>query len=354
MKTSNFNTLTELKLEVTKYCPMNCLHCSSSSNSSCKSSMTIHFAKRIINEFWAMGGREIIFTGGEPLCWPYLNEVVEFSSNIGLDVSLYTTGLVLGDNGVLKVGIDILKKALERKIKFIFCIHSFKQETHDFLTSKRGSFYGTVKAIEFLKKLDAAVYLHYVPMKLNINQFIQIAFFGKRMNMNGLSILRLVPQGRGAENYKKLLPTSNQMINFIRDYMFLKRSNLKDLIKMGSPFNLINPTGYTPCPAASKSLSVSASGNCYPCDGFKFLAKKDYNNSLLHQSLEEVYQKSDILNRIREIKRMSMKDDGVRNSSCIAQKCLINGTLNFKSIDPLLPISKRFFSSQSGVKNEAI
>jgi len=87
-------SLRQLKLEVTHSCPLNCLHCSSDASAQCTREMTAANCKRILGEAIALGITEVAFSGGEPLIWPSLEEIIGNVQPAKLQVHIYTSGNV--------------------------------------------------------------------------------------------------------------------------------------------------------------------------------------------------------------------------------------------------------------------
>lgn len=84
--------LKEVKIELTNKCSRNCKHCSSNATSSIGNLKILDFedVSRIIKEAKLMGADTIVFTGGEPLMYDRLPELVELTSKLGMKSTIYT------------------------------------------------------------------------------------------------------------------------------------------------------------------------------------------------------------------------------------------------------------------------
>ena len=84
--------LREVKIELTNKCSRNCKHCSSNATSSIGNIKLLDFddVYRIIKEAKLMGAETIVFTGGEPLMYDRLSELVELTSKLGMKSTIYT------------------------------------------------------------------------------------------------------------------------------------------------------------------------------------------------------------------------------------------------------------------------
>ena len=136
-------------------------------------------------------------SGGEPLCYPDLQQVLRLCSEDGINVSVYTTGIANG-SGHLHVLSDVVLDLLEEtKATTIFSVHGALESTHEQVTRAAGSFRLTVRAIEKAVSRGLPVQMHVVPMAINLAELADIAYFAADTGVQQISWLRFVPQGRG-------------------------------------------------------------------------------------------------------------------------------------------------------------
>jgi MoaA/NifB/PqqE/SkfB family radical SAM enzyme len=85
-----------LSIEVTTRCNIDCAHCFARAGISERSSLSLELAKEIIDEGYNVGYRHLHFTGGEPLLWEGLIEVLDYAFDVGHQtVFLNTNGTLL-------------------------------------------------------------------------------------------------------------------------------------------------------------------------------------------------------------------------------------------------------------------
>lgn len=87
-----------LRLITTRACPLLCGFCSVSAGPGRREMMDPNAADRLLRQFASQGGSEITLTGGEPLIHPAIDQLAGTAQELGLDVTLFTMGLV--DGGV--------------------------------------------------------------------------------------------------------------------------------------------------------------------------------------------------------------------------------------------------------------
>ena len=99
-----------LSIEVTTQCNSACLHCFARDGFSKLSSMPVNLAKKIIAEGYNAGYRHLHITGGEPLLWDGLFEVLNYVVDLGYEtVFLNTNGTLIteGVSGLLSAYGDL-------------------------------------------------------------------------------------------------------------------------------------------------------------------------------------------------------------------------------------------------------
>ncbi|MEZ5044089.1 MAG: radical SAM protein [Saprospiraceae bacterium] len=79
------------------------------------SSSTRETAMKVLEESALAGVKAVLWTGGgEPLIWPILPDMIEYSASLGMVNALYTNGVMLGRNP------EISKKLLSPSMKMMF------------------------------------------------------------------------------------------------------------------------------------------------------------------------------------------------------------------------------------------
>ncbi|MFC1730085.1 radical SAM protein [candidate division KSB1 bacterium] len=328
--------LKELKLEVTHQCSLHCVHCSSDASPSSTIEMTENECNRIILEALELGVQEIVFSGGEPLIWSPLEKAINIASKNGLKITIYTSGNVPN----ISEKITLLKSLGVNKC--IFSLFGASALSHDRITRHRGSFDITLKAIEYsyLNKLNPEI--HFVPFNDNFREIDNIAKIAEKYNVNRISVLRFVTQGRGYL-YKKHVLSKLQNIELKNRIKDLRKRGFN--IRTGSPYNFLLINDNAQCPSGIDRLIVTPDLRIYPCDAFKQIKAEeivgtlDYS-TLVKYSLIDCWNNSPFLLAVREYlttpfakpcENCSVLEFCL--SGCLAQKAVINGNLE-KCPDP--------------------
>lgn len=292
--------LEEVKIELTKKCPLSCVHCSSEASSDDPLQLSRESVISLISQSNKMKIKSVAFSGGEPLLWPWISEAVTESHLKGLNSSLYSTGINLNNNGANDIN-SLAERGLGR---VIFSLYSPFKESHEAITRQSGSFGKTTTVMRELRENNIPREIHFVPIKLNFTHLAKLIDLAKELNVKKISILRFVPHGRGIT-----LKNSNEMLSRketieLRKLILECKSQNDVEIRLGSPYNILILNEDIDCIAARKTICIGPNGNIYPCDAFKSIEPSEigivdkYHNILEH-SLKECWEKSAYLNAIR-------------------------------------------------------
>ena len=305
----------ELTLELTDWCPLECIHCSSNSGLGCGNRLETEFALELVTAAARLGAEKISFGGGEPTACESFRTVITRAVDLGMSAEVFTCGLGLAaeeprglDEGIIEVCKELVGA------KFIFSIHGATAETHDHVTQMSGSFDLLLRAVEKCLEAGIECEMNYVPMRVNMGEFAQLVGLAGGYGIKKVSVLRFVPQGRGLENRAELEMSRDEETCFVEGLMRLRAQGNVE-VRTGSPFNGIIPGNAVPCRAGSGKLVVQANGNVLPCEVFKHHRRCEWNLSVHRQSLSEILQAPQLLG-LRDM---------LQNSACL--ECPVHSRL---------------------------
>lgn len=326
--------LRELKIEVTRECPLRCLHCSSNGAPHAPEKLEPTRVADIIREFADMGGETLAISGGEPLVYKDLLLILNVCRTLDIQPDFYTTGIYSNGVSLSPISKNTLQLLGESCAKVVFSVHGARAETHDTLTRVAGSFFTTMEAIQ--RTLDTRILteVHVVPTAINFAEIDDMVRLFASMGIKRVSWLRFVPQGRGELNRDMLQLTKEQLRRLAHARIELQQMYPEVEIRTGSPFNILCPQSPTPCVAGLSVLAVRPDGQIVPCDAFKQFRSPYRSSSILDHSLLEVWQKSDLLNEVRRIHESRYSHQcrscpaySRCHSGCLAQNAIAAGRL---------------------------
>ena len=329
--------LKEIKIEVTHDCMLSCVHCSSLASEITGRSMNWLSCENILNEAKAIGIETIAFSGGEPLLLEYVPKAIEQAYQFGIETHIYTTGNVPHFEETLR---QLNRAGLS---KIMFSLFGTNAEQHEKVTKSYGSYNKTISAAQYCVSLGLQTEFHFVPLNHNFRALPEIVRKARNMGIDKVSILRLVPQGRGASTrHEELSEDQNlELRKLIKDL----RSDGYD-IRLGSPYNFLMLNEKPQCCAGIDRITIGPDLRIFPCDAFKHISPSDIGASadysdLGNHSLAECWEKSPYLNIVRNYLMSDFASEcsacnNLTNcrSGCMAQKFYAFKELK-KTTDPM-------------------
>lgn len=292
----------ELTLELTDWCPSECLHCSSGSGPSCTNSLSRKLLLRLVDEAGRLGAAKVSFGGGEPTASDSFFPVARRVLESGMLLEVFTCGLAKTTHGITSLPPTIIENCTGLKdIKFIFSFHGATAHTHDYITQIPQSYNCLVTSLKDCLRAGIECEMNFVPLRVNVHEFTHLVNLAQDLQITRISVLRFVPQGRGALNRKELELCPEEEALFVNELLRLRAQSSVD-IRTGSPFNGIVPGNKVPCRAGFGKLVVQADGNALPCEVFKHHKRCQWGLSVHNMTLSRIVespQVSDLQNQIQ-------------------------------------------------------
>jgi len=279
------NTLSELVLELTDWCPLACLHCSSNSEPNRNTRLEEQVVHRLLKEAKALGASQVSFGGGEPTASPLFVRSLQTVAKLGMKSEVFTCGVLHTGGKARPLNGGILER-LSRipAVKLIFSFHGATPQVHDQVTQTSGSFVCLMASLTAAIKAGILCEMNYVPMRLNAHQLEHLVELASDLGIRRVSLLRFVPQGRGLVNRPELELSREAEDTFVAELTHIRQERKVEL-RTGSPFNGIIPGNHVPCRAGSGKLVVQSDGNVLPCEVFKHVQMRCWGLSACAMSL---------------------------------------------------------------------
>lgn len=329
--------LKELKIEVTYNCPLACVHCSSNASKENQLAMSLEQCVEILTDAIQLGIEQVAFSGGEPLIWEGLDSVIHYAHQNNIQTTIYTSGNISDPRAVFQnlknCGLD----------KAVFSLYSDNERDHDRVTRTRGSFCKTLLSIDECCKNGIVPEVHFVALASNYQKLPNIVSLAENHGVLKVSVLRFVPQGRGALISHADTMSKEQNLDLKKIIQSLRAEGHD--IRTGSPFNVLWLNATPKCMAGRDRLVVAPDTAIYPCDAFKqiraeTIAGASEYSTLNQHPLMDCWEKSEYL----QIVRQAILDNPTEpcsscpiysqcGSGCLAQKYLHYGVLT-KNPDP--------------------
>lgn len=322
--------LNEISLEIIQKCPNNCLHCSSYSNANSSHILDYDVFVRTIDNAVELGMSRLCLSGGEPFEHPMIIDMVRYAKLNGVEVFIYTSGLVTNqDNQIISISSDKLKKLKALEVdKLIFNVEAAVESIYDEVMGTSNCFEKMKKSIIDSKSFDIYSEIHFVPMKINMSQIVPVFEMAKDLKVDKISFLRLVLQGRAKHNSDRVALTDQEYesVNYILRGL---EGNGEIDIRRGIP--LSSKEEGKKCNAGTSKLIIRYDGAVFPCEAFKYIYALN-NGSFISPDninvtpLKEIYKNSAFLKSLRG----EIIDFNLNNGSC--EMCPAQWRINKKLI----------------------
>ena len=309
--------LKEVKIELTNRCSRNCKHCSSNATNDNDNLKKLDYEDiiKIIKQAKLMNVESIVFTGGEPLMYDRLPELVEATSKLGMKSIIYS--FEYRTDNTLNMYRNLIDLGLN---KIVYSLADTLSDEKDISVYNMIDFFDKV-----YENNDARLGFHYTVSKDSFSKLEStltetIEIFKSRSYFDIVSLLRFVPHGKGITSMdlskEELMAIKNLYLN----------SNFKDKIRLGSPWNILGIEN-SPCIIADEIMIIGFDGIAYPCDSIKYFNKLGISGNIKENSLIEMYN-SEYFSNIRKFNTdnscYSCKKYSICKSGCIGQKIINN------------------------------
>ncbi len=153
--------LNGIQFELTGRCNERCIHCYLNNTKKDEGiDMPLEKVKSIIDEFAENQGLHVTLSGGEMLMHKDILEIIRYCRKKDMVISLLSNLMALRDDQ-----IPVIKEANVSAVQV--SLYSMDPEIHDYITTIKGSFARTKRAIEKLVEADVPVMISCPVMKAN-------------------------------------------------------------------------------------------------------------------------------------------------------------------------------------------
>ena len=233
----------------------------------------------------------IHFTGGEPLLYKGLWDVVAYARKQGYAVAIMTNGCL--------VSAEDAKKASLHGISDIQVSLEGPEALHDSIRGK-GSFAAMAKGVEKLAKAGNRVYGNVTLSRLNADLIDETVAVARQIGCHGIGFSRVVPCGRGKALLDSLLSPDElrhayQKITTLNEPDF--GVNIGDPLAgepMASSASPENDLTFSGCSAGYSGLTITSDGSVMPCRRIGLIV-----GNLKNDSLRSLWASSDLLWQLR-------------------------------------------------------
>jgi radical SAM protein with 4Fe4S-binding SPASM domain len=275
-----------LQLHVLNACNLKCRHCYDWKNPTV--TLTFEQELMVIDNFadflkkMEMDG-EISFTGGEPLLYDRLPELIDYAKSQDVFIKPYVL-----TNGTVRPTEKILD-CLVRNHAGVQVSIDGTETIHDEIRGI-GNYRKSIVGIKKFLAVGLKVSVHYVIMRRNAKTIPEFVKAMEDLGIKRVNFSCLIPIGPGAQE-EMLTPAENRDV--IENIALLQKGRLINLLSTRPLWYTVGSSGF--CPVGYKTLTIDAAGQFMPCRRLPILlgdARRD--------SFFRVWFGSEFLQKIRE------------------------------------------------------
>lgn len=206
------------QIHPSQHCNYSCSHCYSSSSPNQKIFLTKVEIEQAISDAAAMGYGVLSISGGEPMMYPYLKEILETAKNEGMSTSLVTNGSFRAESYKKIAGLlDTIAVSLDGN-----------EETHDSVRGRKGAFRKVDAFLDFMQGYVLKTGVVYSLSNASWQQLSDVLKYASTKEIDLFQIHPIEPIGRAINNSELLLSRENLK----RSYLFIQ------LISTHFPFTI--------------------------------------------------------------------------------------------------------------------
>lgn len=260
----------------------------------------------------------IVFSGGEPLSYPYIIEIRSYASSLGFRTVIPSNGFLINAKMAKKLHIAGLAE-------IDLSLDSIDEETHDKIRGIKGAYKGVMRAINYLKNFESPVIgINSVIQNDNYNRIPQLVTWVQKNKSLITVSLNAVMQPNNTEYDKEwynsikfgdIWPKDTIKVNLMIDRLIeIKKSNLenqkigKGYDKLTNPMQQLysfksyfsNPSGFikdgSKCNLGN-AIMISQDGNIYLCYHYNRLGNISADN------IKKIWNSEEALIMRKEVKK---------------------------------------------------
>ena len=148
--------INKVNIILTHNCNLNCSHCYLNAKY-CKEDLEKNYKKTIqlLDQLKNDDIKNVMFTGGECLLFPYIKELVLYAKKLGMTVSIFTNGM-------------IFNKDIFDLVDFVNISVDGDKDIHNYIRKNKNSYDSIIKVLDYLKEIDKHTTIQYTISNLNI------------------------------------------------------------------------------------------------------------------------------------------------------------------------------------------
>ncbi len=266
-------------LELTRICNLSCRHCYAPPDKG-RQELSYEELCGVVDDLRSMGTLFVTFSGGDPTVNRRYLDIMRYTSDQRMCVQFFSNGLLideraadeLAEMNVFHVGISL---------------YGARAETHDDITTRKGSFQKTVRAAKLLRDRGIYVCFKFIAMNRNAGDAFEAAKMAEDLGIPIRVDTNITARDDLNKDTLGLRSSLDQHKRILREFQegLLQEKNLDR--KNGSDLW---------CVMGKTLISINAYGDVYPCVTLPVSA-----GNLRDRPLPEIWNQGAFFQEVREL-----------------------------------------------------
>lgn len=288
--------LNGIQFELTSRCNERCIHCYIPNDKKNHGfDMPFEKVKSIIDEFANNGGLHITLSGGEVFMHKDIVPIMQYCREKDMTITILSNLIALRDDQ-----IEHIKNANVSCVQV--SLYSMNPETHDMITTIKGSFEKTKRAIEKLVEVDIPLMISCPVMKANYKEYKDVLQYARSIRCKSNTDFLMMAQAdldtQNLANRLSLEETESlirDILEYDLDYRYdtLSKQPRSD----SETIDLARFRRQPLCGAGINDCCITANGDVYPCAGWQGMII----GNVYKKSLIEIWNDSEKMKEIRSV-----------------------------------------------------
>lgn len=306
--------LSRVHLEVSARCNERCVHCYFP-ESYRKKVMTRDLFLKILEQCKECNVLSITISGGEPMLNPNLLYFIRECRKNNFSINLLSNLTLLSEEMIQEFERTPL-------LSVQTSLYSMNAEVHDSITSVKGSFEKTKRAIETLHQHNIPMQINCPIMKQNKETYQDVLDWAKELNIEADSDYMLFGCFDGSGSNLKCRLELSELEPFIAKSV--DSGSGEEKVDGG-----IGRRDYSICPVCISSVCISHDGDVYPCEGWQSHSLGNVKDD----SLKQIWEQSTGIQELRSLTYNDFPNCRACEDNAFCSICLIRNANESKSGD---------------------
>ncbi len=246
-------------VELTTRCNLSCRHCFRNAMMEDLGDMSRSLVEKLLEDLASVGVKRVVFTGfGEPLVYPYIDQVLERAKSLGFEVVLNTNGTLL-DRYIEAIAefVDTLVVSIEAGEEDLY-----KEIRRGATLSKVLENLELLNKFRSVTKWSPIIEFWYTIGKYNLDSLLKVIDLAQRMGVYRLNVSNYIPIASNNENCCLCDPSCIEKLRSLAMEVSKLVMEKPPLVHFSSP----TPLADRLCPYVTRrAMFVRFDGRVTPC-----------------------------------------------------------------------------------------